>query len=72
MKKSETNQILPKQETFLSTEKLKHSARAGTHLPDPTMAPPYGNDPKAGRVPYRASKPIAPDALEGVNNIERS
>ena len=46
MKKSETEQVLPKQETFFSTEKLKRSARAGTHLLDLTMAP-YDYDPKA-------------------------
>lgn len=39
-------QTLPAQEKFFSTEKLKRSARAGTNLPDPTMAP-YGYDPKA-------------------------
>lgn len=37
---------LPEQEQFFSTEKLRRSARAGTQLPDPTMAP-YGYDPKA-------------------------
>ena len=37
---------LPAQEKFFSTEKLRKSARAGTNLPDPTMAP-YGYDPKA-------------------------
>lgn len=39
-------QELPVQEKFFSTEKLRKSARAGTNLPDPTMAP-YGYDPKA-------------------------
>lgn len=46
MKKPEQEFILPKQEGFFSTEKLRRSARAGTHLPDPTMAP-FGYDPKA-------------------------
>lgn len=46
VKKAEPEIVLPKQETFFSTEKLKRSARAGTNLPDPTMAP-YGYDPKA-------------------------
>lgn len=46
MKKPEQELVLPKQEGFFSTEKLRRSARAGTHLPDPTMAP-YGYDPKA-------------------------
>lgn len=45
-KKNEPEIILPKQEGFFSTEKLRKSARAGTHLPDPTMAP-YGYDPKS-------------------------
>lgn len=45
-KKPEQEIVLPKQEGFFSTEKLRKSARAGTHLPDPTMAP-YGYDPKA-------------------------
>jgi len=36
---------LPTQEKFFSTEKLRRSARAGTNLPDPTMAP-YGYDAK--------------------------
>ncbi|MBI2337410.1 MAG: site-specific DNA-methyltransferase [Deltaproteobacteria bacterium] len=38
-------ETLPTQEKFFSTEKLRRSARAGTHLPDPTMAP-YGYDAK--------------------------
>lgn len=38
-------QVLPTQEKFFSTEKLRKSARAGTHLPDPTMVP-YGYDAK--------------------------
>lgn len=42
---TKNQQQLPTQEKFFSTEKLKRSARAGTHLPDPTMAP-YGYDPK--------------------------
>lgn len=46
VKKPENDIVLPKQDTFFSTEKLRRSARAGTHLPDPTMAP-YGYDPKA-------------------------
>ncbi len=47
MKKEDTAKLqLPEQEKFFSTEKLRRSARAGTHLPDPTMAP-YGYDPKA-------------------------
>lgn len=46
MKKPENDIVLPKQDTFFSTEKLRRSARAGTNLPDPTMAP-YGYDPKA-------------------------
>ena len=46
MKKPETKIALPTQDIFFSTEKLRRSARAGTHLPDPTMAP-YGYDPKA-------------------------
>ena len=46
VKKPEQELVLPKQEGFFSTEKLRRSARAGTHLPDPTMAP-YGYDPKA-------------------------
>lgn len=41
-----TEIALPEQEQFFSTEKLRRSARAGTQLPDPTMAP-YGYDPKA-------------------------
>lgn len=45
-KKPEAEIVLPEQEKFFSTEKLRRSARAGTHLPDPTMAP-YGYDPKA-------------------------
>lgn len=45
-KNPEQEIVLPKQEGFFSTEKLRRSARAGTHLPDPTMAP-YGYDPKA-------------------------
>lgn len=40
------NQTLPNQAQFFSTEKLKKSARAGTQLPDPTMAP-YGYDAKS-------------------------
>lgn len=43
--KTKDQQSLPPQEKFFSTEKLKRSARAGTHLPDPTMVP-YGYDPK--------------------------
>jgi DNA modification methylase len=46
VKKAEPEIVLPRQESFFSTEKLKRSARAGTNLPDPTMAP-YGYDPKA-------------------------
>lgn len=46
VKKPEEELVLPKQEGFFSTEKLRRSARAGTHLPDPTMVP-YGYDPKA-------------------------
>ena len=46
MKKPEPEIVLPKQESFFSTDKLRRSARAGTHLPDPTMVP-YGFDPKA-------------------------
>lgn len=46
MKKPEESTVLPHQEGFFSTEKLKRSARAGTHLPDPTMVP-FGYDPKA-------------------------
>lgn len=46
MKKPEAEIVLPAQEKFFSTEKLRRSARAGTHLPDPTMAP-FGYDPKA-------------------------
>ncbi len=37
---------LPKQEQFFSTEKLKRAARAGTQLPNPTMAP-FGYDAKS-------------------------
>ena len=44
-KEIEKNQTLPTQEKFFSTEKLRRSARAGTNLPDPTMAP-YGYDAK--------------------------
>lgn len=40
------NQTLPNQAQFFSTEKLRKSARAGTQLPDPTMAP-YGYDAKS-------------------------
>lgn len=40
------NQTLPNQEQFFSTEKLRRSARAGTQLPDPTMAP-FGYDAKS-------------------------
>lgn len=40
------NQTLPNQAQFFSTEKLKKAARAGTQLPDPTMAP-YGYDAKS-------------------------
>ncbi len=43
--KANNLQILPTQEKFFSTEKLRHTARAGTNLPDPTMAP-FGYDPK--------------------------
>ena len=39
-------QSLPKQDQFFSTEKLRRTARAGTQLPDPTMAP-FGYDPKS-------------------------
>ena len=39
-------QGLPKQDQFFSTDKLRRTARAGTQLPDPTMAP-FGYDPKA-------------------------
>jgi len=39
------SQALPVQEKFFATEKLRRSARAGTHLPNPTMAP-YGYDPQ--------------------------
>ncbi|WHZ18016.1 MAG: Type III restriction-modification system methylation subunit [Rhodanobacteraceae bacterium] len=46
MKTRGTEIALPEQEQFFSTEKLRRSARAGTQLPDPTMAP-YGYDPKA-------------------------
>lgn len=47
MKKEDPAKLqLPAQENFFSTEKLRRSARAGTNLPDPTMAP-YGYDPKA-------------------------
>lgn len=46
MKTPGTEIALPEQEKFFSTEKLRRSARAGTNLPDPTMAP-YGYDPKA-------------------------
>lgn len=46
MSKQEPEMILPRQDAFFQTEKLRRSARAGTHLPDPTMAP-YGYDPKA-------------------------
>jgi DNA modification methylase len=41
-----TEQTLPLQEQFFSTEKLKKSARAGTQLPNPTSAP-FGYDAKA-------------------------
>jgi DNA modification methylase len=41
-----TEQTLPNQEQFFSTEKLKKSARAGTQLPNPTSAP-FGYDAKA-------------------------
>lgn len=44
-KETKITQELPAQEKFFSTEKLRRSARAGTNLPDPTMAP-YGYDPK--------------------------
>lgn len=40
-----TEQTLPLQEQFFSTEKLKKSARAGTQLPNPTSAP-FGYDAK--------------------------
>lgn len=40
------DQSLPKQEQFFSTEKLKRAARAGTQLPNPTMAP-FGYDAKS-------------------------
>ena len=43
-KKDNSSQILPEQAKFFQTEKLKKSTRAGTHLPDPTIAP-YGYDP---------------------------
>lgn len=50
MKKSKISLIsasdLPEQQKFFATEKLKRSARAGTHLPDPTMTP-FGYDPKS-------------------------
>lgn len=39
-------QTLPSQEKFFTTEKLRRSARAGTQLPNPTMAP-FGYDAKA-------------------------
>ena len=45
MNKAEPEIVLPGQETFFSTEKLRRSARAGTNLPEPTMAP-YGYDPQ--------------------------
>ena len=41
-----TQQELPQQDQFFSTAKLKGSARAGTQLPDPTMAP-FGYDAKS-------------------------
>ncbi len=34
MKKPEPEIVLPKQESFFSTNKLRRSARAGTHLPE--------------------------------------
>lgn len=46
MSNSDEPQALPKQEQFFSTEKLRRTARAGTQLPDPAMAP-FGYDPKS-------------------------
>lgn len=43
--KDTSSQALPVQDKFFATEKLRRSARAGTQLPNPTMAP-YGYDPK--------------------------
>lgn len=43
--KETSPQSLPVQDKFFATEKLRRSARAGTQLPNPTMAP-YGYDPK--------------------------
>lgn len=46
MERQEPEIVLPKQETFFSTEKPKRSARAGTNMPAPAMAP-YGYVPEA-------------------------
>ena len=46
MSTSDEPQSLPRQDQFFSTEKLRRTARAGTQLPDPTMAP-FGYDPKS-------------------------
>ena len=46
MSNADDPQALPSQDQFFSTEKLRRTARAGTQLPDPTMAP-YGYDPKS-------------------------
>ena len=46
MSTSDDPQSLPKQDQFFSAEKLRRTARAGTQLPDPTMAP-FGYDPKS-------------------------